>query len=119
MARPSLHIGGSGTFYPDTESSNDLSCPGCRTGCSLGLFPASMADAQEFTQVDLRCNLSGFEGAFFGADVVEGYPRGYRLEIPLSADYIIADVNDSVLAESPGSDSILVAVLRRDSYRPL
>jgi hypothetical protein len=105
---PFVHIGGSGTFYPnhDTDIEADL-MPKFRTGYSMGPFNPLVGQAQELMEEDMRCKLLGFEGEFFDANDVEGYLRGRGLDIPASADYVTAELDASILtdAATPRSDS--------------
>ncbi|KUJ20660.1 uncharacterized protein LY89DRAFT_451212 [Mollisia scopiformis] len=106
---PFVHIGGSGTFYPnhDSEIETDL-MPKFRTGYSMGPFNPTVGQAQELMLEDMKCTLPGFDGEFFDANDVEGYLRGRGLEIPPSADYVTAELDASILDEaiSPRSDSV-------------
>ncbi|KAK0122689.1 hypothetical protein ONS96_009725 [Cadophora gregata f. sp. sojae] len=106
---PFVHIGGSGTFYPDSDPSNDDLRPKLRTGFSIGPFSPAATDARDLFREDMRCNLPGYEGQFFDSNDVEGYLRGRGLDIPPSADFITAEVDISVLTEagSPKSSSSL------------
>jgi hypothetical protein len=106
---PFVHIGGSGTFYPnhDIDIEADL-MPKFRTGYSMGPFNQTVGQAQELIQDDMKCTLPGFEGEFFDANDVEGYLRGRGLEIPASADYVTAELDASILTEAipPRSGSV-------------
>lgn len=106
---PFVHIGGSGTFYPNHDSDIEADLmPKFRTGYSMGPFNSTVGEAQDLMQDDMRCTLPGFEGEFFDANDVEGYLRGRGLDIPASADYITAELDASIFAEvmSPRSDSV-------------
>lgn len=104
---PFVHIGGSGTFYPDTDPSNDLVRPKFRTGYSMGPLTTSAAETDEFLSEDMRCSIPGYEGKFFDSNDVEGYLRGRGLEIPPAADFVTAELDISILTEasSPRSNS--------------
>ncbi|KAH7380927.1 hypothetical protein BKA64DRAFT_647765 [Cadophora sp. MPI-SDFR-AT-0126] len=106
---PFVHIGGSGTFYPDTDPTNDDLRPKLRTGFSIGPFSPAATEAQDLFVEEMRCNVPGYEGQFFDSNDVEGYLRGRGLDIPASADFITAELDVSVFTEAgtPKSSSSL------------
>ncbi|KAL5315488.1 hypothetical protein ACEPPN_016356 [Leptodophora sp. 'Broadleaf-Isolate-01'] len=106
---PFVHIGGAGTFYPDSDPTNEELRPKLRTGYSMGPFSPAATDAQDLFKEEMRCNLPGFEGKFFDANDVEGYLRGHGLDIPPSADFITAQIDVSIFADAstPKSSSSL------------
>ncbi|KAL2062832.1 hypothetical protein VTL71DRAFT_5904 [Oculimacula yallundae] len=106
---PFVHIGGSGTFYPDSDPSNEDLRPKVRTGYSMGPFSPAATEAQDLFGEEMRCNVPGYEGVFFDSNDVEGYLRGRGLEIPPSADFITAEIDISVFTDvsSPRSNSTL------------
>jgi len=108
---PFVHIGGSGTFYPDADPTNNDLRPKLRTGFSMGPFSPAATEARDLFSEEMRCNVPGFEGQFFDSNDVEGYLRGRGLDIPPSADYITAELDISVLVEAgtPKSSSSLDA----------
>ncbi|KAG4441685.1 hypothetical protein IFR05_002819 [Cadophora sp. M221] len=108
---PFVHIGGAGTFYPDSDPTNEELRPKLRTGYSIGPFSPAATDVQDLFKEEMRCNLPGFEGKFFDANDVEGYLRGRGLDIPPAADFITAEIDVSIFADAstPRSSSSLDA----------
>ncbi|CZT07869.1 uncharacterized protein RAG0_13168 [Rhynchosporium agropyri] len=106
---PFVHIGGSGTFYPDSDPSNEDLRPKIRTGYSMGPFSPAATEAQDLFEEEMRCNVPGYEGEFFDANDVEGYLRGRGLDIPPSVDFITVEIDTSIFTEvsSPNSNSSL------------
>lgn len=103
---PFVHIGGSGTFYPDSDPSNEDLRPKLRTGYSIGPFSPVVTEAQDLFQEEMRCNLPGFEGEFFDSNDVEGYLRGRGLNIPPSADLVTAEIDVSIFTDASTPRSI-------------
>ncbi|PVH83193.1 hypothetical protein DL98DRAFT_413685 [Cadophora sp. DSE1049] len=103
---PFVHIGGSGTFYPDSDPTNDDLRPKLRTGFSIGPFSPAATEARDLFVEDMRCNFPGYEGQFFDSNDVEGYLRGRGLDIPPSADFITAELDVSVFTEAGTPKSI-------------
>ncbi|TGO20333.1 hypothetical protein BPAE_0309g00100 [Botrytis paeoniae] len=105
---PLVHLGGSGTYYPnqDPDTDNDL-MPKFRTGFSMGPFPTTFTPLLENISSDMKCTLPGFEGEFFDSNDVEGYLRGHGFDLHPGADYITGQIELEVSsdAHSPGTAS--------------
>ncbi|TGO15942.1 hypothetical protein BTUL_0034g00660 [Botrytis tulipae] len=105
---PLVHLGGSGTYYPnqDSDTDNEL-MPKFRTGFSMGPFPTVITPLLENISSDMKCTLPGFEGEFFDPNDVEGYLRGHGFDLHPGADYITGQIELEVSsgAHSPGTAS--------------
>ncbi|KAF7959193.1 hypothetical protein EAE96_002708 [Botrytis aclada] len=122
---PLVHLGGSGTYYPNQgpDTDNEL-MPKFRTGFSMGPFPTAFTPLLENISSDMKCTLPGFEGDFFDANDVEGYLRGHGFDLPPGADYITGQIELEVSsdAHSPGTastDSIFPPTPRSPSGKAL
>ncbi|KAM0141438.1 hypothetical protein ACHAP3_002302 [Botrytis cinerea] len=105
---PLVHLGGSGTYYPnqDSDTDNEL-MPKFRTGFSMGPFPTACTPLLENISPNMKCTLPGFEGEFFDPNDVEGYLRGHGFDLQPGADYITGQIELEVSpdAHSPGTTS--------------
>ncbi|TGO82187.1 hypothetical protein BPOR_0896g00040 [Botrytis porri] len=105
---PLVHLGGSGTYYPnqDPDTDNEL-MPKFRTGFSMGPFPTAFTPLLENINSDMKCTLPGFEGEFFDSNDVEGYLRGHGFDLHPGADYITGQIELEVSSDvhSPGTSS--------------
>ncbi|THV49254.1 hypothetical protein BGAL_0204g00080 [Botrytis galanthina] len=105
---PLVHLGGSGTYYPnqDSDTDNEL-MPKFRTGFSMGPFPTVVTPLLETISSDMKCTIPGFEGEFFDPNDVEGYLRGHGFDLHPGADYITGQIELEVSsdAHSPGTAS--------------
>ncbi|TEY32855.1 hypothetical protein BOTCAL_0711g00040 [Botryotinia calthae] len=103
---PLVHLGGSGTYYPNQDSDTDNEImPKFRTGFSMGPFPTACTPLLENISPNMKCTLPGFEGEFFDPNDVEGYLRGHGFDLQPGADYITGQVELEVSpdAHSPGT----------------
>ncbi len=91
---PFVHLGGSGTYYPQNETLNGPMMPKFRTGMSMGPFSSPVINTRETAMFDdFRINLPGFQGEFFDSNDVEGYLRGRGVDITPNAEFVTVDLD--------------------------
>jgi hypothetical protein len=91
---PFVHLGGSGTYYPQNETLNGPMMPKFRTGMSMGPFSPQVINTRETAMFDdFRINMPGFEGEFFDSNDVEGYLRGRGIDIPPNVEFVTVDLD--------------------------
>jgi hypothetical protein len=91
---PFVHLGGSGTYYPQNETLTGPMMPKFRTGMSMGPFSPPVINTRETAMFDdFRINMPGFEGEFFDSNDVEGYLRGRGIDIPPNVEFVTVDLD--------------------------
>ncbi|KFY32181.1 hypothetical protein V493_00433 [Pseudogymnoascus sp. VKM F-4281 (FW-2241)] len=104
---PFVHLGGSGTYYPQPEqdiSSNMM--PKLRTGRSMGPLTSDAMSAREKHMIDnFTCSAEGFEGKYFDANDVESYLRGKGIDIAPHIEYVTVNLDMIALEGMPGAQT--------------
>jgi hypothetical protein len=91
---PFVHLGGSGTYYPQNETLSGPMMPKFRTGMSMGPFSPPVINTRETAMFDdFRINMPGFEGEFFDSNDVEGYLRERGIDIPPNVEFVTVDLD--------------------------
>jgi hypothetical protein len=104
---PFVHLGGSGTYYPQNETLAGPMMPKFKTGMSMGPFSSSVINTRETAMFDdFRINMPGFEGEFFDSNDVEGYLRGRGIDIPPNVEFVTVDLDQLNMLDIPSPRSL-------------